>query len=110
MDPLANRDDLNIDLSRIVDDVMGPSPTAAHYSDRSVSSMYRDSMAASDGVVHSRTVSNASNAALLEAAGLGGPLGSGVGSPLATAPVRSSPLAHPATTPSSAGHQAQDTP
>lgn len=81
MDPLANRDD--IELSRIVDDVMGPS-TVVHFSDRSVSSVYRDSVAESEGAVHSRTVSNASNTALLDAAGLSGS---------STAPVRSSPLA-----------------
>ncbi|KAH0834284.1 hypothetical protein J3R83DRAFT_11653 [Lanmaoa asiatica] len=98
MDPLANRDDLDIDLGRIVDDVMGPSSAAGHFSDRSVSSVYRDSVAVSEGVVHSRTVSNASNAALLEAAGLGGT--SGVGPP-STAPVRSSPLAQPGTKPGS---------
>jgi hypothetical protein len=95
MDPLANRDDL--DLGRIVYDVMGPSSTAAHYSDRSVSSGYRDSAAYSEGAVHSRTVSNASNAALLDAAGLGGP---------STAPVRSSPLAQSGTQPGSVARQA----
>ncbi|KAG8215523.1 hypothetical protein J3R82DRAFT_9172 [Butyriboletus roseoflavus] len=100
MDPLAN----DIDLGRIVDDVMGPSSTAAHFSDRSVSSMYRDSVAGSDGAPHSRTVSNASNAALLEAAGFGGTSGAGVGSPLTTAPMRSSPLAHPGTKPDSVEH------
>lgn len=97
MDPLANRDDINLDLGRIVDDVMGPSPTAAHFSGRSVSSMYRDSVAESEGVLHSRTVSNASNAVLLEAAGLGGSS--------STAPVRSSPLAQPKTKPGSAKQQ-----
>lgn len=90
MDPLANRDDVDVDLSRIVDDVMGPSPTAAHFSDQSVSSVYRGSMAESEALLHSRTVSNASNAALLDAAGLSGTVGS-------TAPVRSSPLAQQGT-------------
>ena len=84
MDPFA-RDPLDMDLSRIVDDVMGPSATAVHFSDRSVSSVYRNSVAETEGAVHSRTVSNASNAALLDAAGLG------------AAPVRSSPLAQSGT-------------
>ncbi|KAG9310782.1 hypothetical protein JVU11DRAFT_8631 [Chiua virens] len=94
MDPLANRDDLDLDLGRIVDDVMGPTDNVAavHFTDRSVSSMYRGSMADSDGM-HSRTVSSSSNAALLDAAGLGGTM---------TAPVRSSPLAQQETTPHSA--------
>lgn len=99
MDPLGNKDD--IDLSQIVDDVMGPSSTAAHFSDRSVSSMYRDSVAESEGFVHSRTVSNASNVALLEAAGLTGPGAS-------TAPVRSSPLAQPGTKPGPGSAENQD--
>lgn len=82
MDPLANADE--VDLSRIVDDVMGSSSAVVHFSDRSVSSMYRGSVVDSEGgVTHSRTVSNASNAALLDAAALGA----------STAPVRSSPLA-----------------
>lgn len=98
MDPFVHRDDLDLGLSRIVDDVMGPSSTAVHYSERSVSSMYRDSV----GEIHSRTVSNASNVALLEAAGLGlsGTSGTGTG----TAPVRSSPLAQPVTKSSSVEH------
>ena len=96
MDPLANRDNLNIDLSRIVDDVMGPSHARTHFSDQSVSSIHRGSMADSQGV-HSRTASNASNAALLEAAGLGGSA--------STAPVRPSPLAQQRTTPASVEDQ-----
>ncbi|KAF8548162.1 hypothetical protein OG21DRAFT_1501173 [Imleria badia] len=87
MDPLAT---LDLDLGRIVNDVMGPPASAAHFSDRSVSSVYRGSMV-EEGAVHSRTVSNASNTVLLEAAGLQGGAG--------TAPVRSSPLAQSGTRP-----------
>ena len=86
MDPVAT---LDLDLGRIVDDVMGPSGAAqGHFSDRSVSSVYRGSVADEEEAVHSRTSSNASNAALLEAAGLA-----------ATVPVRSSPLAQAGTKP-----------
>lgn len=34
MDPFANRDDLDLDLSRIVDNVMAPFSAAVHFSDR----------------------------------------------------------------------------
>lgn len=93
MDPLAN----DLDLSRIVDDVMGPSSSAVHFSHHSVSSVHRGSMVDSEAGVHSRTVSNASNVLLLEAAGLS-----------AAAPVRPSPLARSGTQSGSVAHPTGD--
>ncbi|KAF8415710.1 hypothetical protein L210DRAFT_3657143 [Boletus edulis BED1] len=102
IEPVVYTDYPELDLSRIVDDVMGPSSSGAHFSDRSVASMYRGSMVESEGVVHSRTVSDASNTALLEAAGLGAPVTTAVA-------VRSSPLAQPGTRPAgSSEHGAGD--
>ena len=81
IDPLANFD---LDLGRIVDDVMGPSFSAAqgHFSNRSVSSVYRG-----EGLsVHSRT------------AYCGGPQGR---CSVALVPMRSGPLAQAGTKPGS---------
>lgn len=74
-----------VDLSHIVDDVMGPSypmsggDPGIHYSQHSVSSSYRDLPGSGPGPGHddppTRELSlpNASQIALLEAAGLAGP-------------------------------------
>ncbi|KAF9233604.1 hypothetical protein BU15DRAFT_13211, partial [Melanogaster broomeanus] len=92
MDPISHTGD--IDLSRIVDDVMGPSAAAVHFSQQSISSSYRSSAYSSDGgrgeadQVHARKWSDGSQMSLLEAAGLAGPIGA-----VSTAPVRPSPLA-----------------
>ncbi|KAG6377974.1 hypothetical protein JVT61DRAFT_14770 [Boletus reticuloceps] len=102
IDPVVYTDYPELDLSQIVDDVMGPSSSGVHFSDRSVASTYRGSVVESEGVVHSRTVSDASNTALLEAAGLGAPVTTAVA-------VRSSPLAQPGTRPAgSSEHGAGD--
>ncbi|KAH7908563.1 hypothetical protein BJ138DRAFT_1103407 [Hygrophoropsis aurantiaca] len=65
----------SIDLSRIVDDVMGPSGAAGHFSKDSVSSSRRDLTASGyesdhERGGHSRSWSSDSQVALLEAAGL----------------------------------------
>ncbi|KAH7924098.1 hypothetical protein BV22DRAFT_1035515 [Leucogyrophana mollusca] len=69
----------SIDLSRIVDDVMGPPAAAGHFSQNSVSSSRKDLSGSgyeSDRErvgSHSRAWSSGSQTALLEAAGLLGP-------------------------------------
>ncbi|KAF8835810.1 hypothetical protein BDN67DRAFT_388753 [Paxillus ammoniavirescens] len=100
MDPLAQS--MSIDLRRIVDDVMGPSTEAVHFSQHSISSSHRGSVDESDGGrgEHSRNWSNGSQVALLEAAGLGSPAGA-----LSTVPVRSSPLAQAESKPGSEAHK-----
>jgi hypothetical protein len=108
MDPLAQS--MSIDLRSIVDDVMGPSIEAVHFSQHSISSSHRGSADESEGGrgelgEHSRNWSNGSQVALLEAAGLGSPAGT-----LSTAPVRSSPLAQVGTKAGSEGHKGGDAP
>lgn len=61
----------DIDLSHIVDDVMGPSAPGVHYSQKSLSSSYHDLSGHGESEPQTREVSNASQIALLEAAGLG---------------------------------------
>ncbi|KIK77132.1 hypothetical protein PAXRUDRAFT_835101 [Paxillus rubicundulus Ve08.2h10] len=102
-DPLAQS--MSIDLQRIVDDVMGPSTEAAHFSQHSISSSRRGSADEYDGGrgelgEHSRTWSNGSQVALLGAAGLDSPAGAS-----STAPVRSSPLAQVGTKLGSEAHK-----
>ncbi|KAG1767852.1 hypothetical protein EV702DRAFT_1145862 [Suillus placidus] len=75
----------DIDLSHIVDDVMGPSAPGVHYSQNSLPSSYRD-LSGYESEPQTREVSNASQIALLEAAGL-----SSMGGP-SMQPTRSSPL------------------
>jgi hypothetical protein len=65
----------DIDLSQIVDDVMGPSAQGVHYSQNSLPSFYHD-LSGHESVPQTREISNASQIALIEAAGLsnaGGP-------------------------------------
>jgi hypothetical protein len=65
----------DIDLSHIVDDVMGPSAPGVHYSQNSLTSFYHD-LSGHESAPQTREVSNASQIALIEAAGLtstGGP-------------------------------------
>ncbi|KIJ64195.1 hypothetical protein HYDPIDRAFT_167947 [Hydnomerulius pinastri MD-312] len=104
MDPLARGAD--VDLSRIVDDVMGPPVHAVHFSQQSISSSHRGSGYESDGSrgeeLHSRNLSNTSQVALLEAAGLA-PV-----TATTNAPARSSPLTQAGNSPSSAGHGGGD--
>jgi hypothetical protein len=88
MDPLVRG--VDVDLSHIVDDVMGPSHSGPemHYSQNSVSSSYRDLSGRDETTIgdpHTREVTNVSQIALLEAAGLTG----------GVRHARSSPLGHP---------------
>ncbi|KAF9218648.1 hypothetical protein BS17DRAFT_811579 [Gyrodon lividus] len=108
IDPLAHS--AGIDLRRIVDDVMGPSPGAGHFSQQSISSVHRGEAYGPGGGrgevgEHSRNWSNGSQVALLEAAGLAGPV-----SIPSTAPARSSPLAQTGTKPSSEAHNGAGAP
>ncbi|KAG2344940.1 hypothetical protein BDR05DRAFT_1058764 [Suillus weaverae] len=75
----------DIDLSHIVDDVMGPSTPGVHYSRNSLPSSYRD-LSGYESEPQTREISNASQIALLDAAGL-----SSMGGPNMQ-PTRSSPL------------------
>jgi hypothetical protein len=59
-----------IDLSHIVDDVMGPSASGVHYSQNSLSSSYYD-LSGQESTPQTRERPNASQIALIEAAGLG---------------------------------------
>ena len=84
MNPLARGAD--IDLSHNVDDVMGPSPSGLHYSQNSLASSYQDLPGHNESEPHTRELSNISQIALLEAAGLASAGGSTV------QPTRPSPL------------------
>lgn len=77
MNPLVRG--VDIDLSHIVDDVMGPSTSGPgmHYFQNSVPSSYRDLPGQDETMIggepHTRELSNASQISLLGAAGLAGP-------------------------------------
>ncbi|KAG1744314.1 hypothetical protein EDD22DRAFT_919724 [Suillus occidentalis] len=95
MSPLHGGD---IDLSHIVDDVMGPSAPGVHYSQNSLLSFYHD-LPGHESAPQTREVSNASQIALIEAAGL-----SNAGSPSMQQPTRSSPLGNNDPAVSGGGH------
>ncbi|KAG0696827.1 hypothetical protein DFH29DRAFT_949259 [Suillus ampliporus] len=82
IDPLLRGAD--IDLSHIINDVMGPSSSGVQYSQNSISSSHRDLPGHDESEPQTRELSNVSQIALLEAAGLAG--GSAV------QPARPSPL------------------
>ncbi|KAG1840633.1 hypothetical protein F4604DRAFT_436160 [Suillus subluteus] len=75
----------DVDLSHIVDDVMGPSASGVHYSQNSLSSSYYD-LSGHESTPQTRERPNASQIALIEAAGL-----STTGDP-GMQPIRPSPL------------------
>lgn len=75
----------DIDLSHIVDDIMGPPAPGVHYSQNSLSSFYQD-FSGHESVPQTREISNASQIALMEAAGL-----SSAGGP-STQPAQSGPI------------------
>lgn len=75
----------DVDLSHIVDDVMGPSASGVHYSQNSLSSSYHD-LSGHESTPQTRERPNASQIALIEAAGLSTAGGPGM------QPTRPSPL------------------